>query len=248
MSDEWLEAEMVLATDDVIDSRYGKLQIPESMLREMAEQINTRELNLSMNHDPSDAIRARKQVAFVERDEQGKVFLRLNAEVHREDWQRWEAGREARGALGGMSLSVNTPIVIPEQPAGIFVSGDAADFEDPELAELAEFGPPGVPVQADRLYQFGAEIEPVCMTIDFVVATLVAVPPGVIANWITRAIDRLRTRATELGRPPALDVRFRREPDGSTELDVRYWPDDANAAARALKSIMENLGDPEGSD
>lgn len=157
-------------------------------------------------HDPGQVIRVRAQHAFVEQGPDGQWLLKMHAEVHRDDWDEWDSVIKAAGAPGGMSLGLTEPVRIPQEPAGIEVAGDAVDFGDAELLEIAQKAPENIPIAVVRLYRFTAHPEPVTLVLAFTARVLQAVPANLLADWLTRAIDRLRTRASSTGRRPVFEV------------------------------------------
>lgn len=235
---EWLEASMVVLTDAAIKSRYGPLQIPMSTLRSLAQQMNDQMGHMTAQHDPSMPIRVRRRRAFVEaRSDASGWALRLDAEVHREDWEAWQRIVQAAGAPGGMSVGLTEPLVVPRDAHSVLVAGDAADFDDDELLALAASLPGGASVAVSRLYQFAADPEPVRLVVELVGSVLQAVPANMIADWLVRLIDHLRGKAASSKRPSVLDVRCRRSPGGVMELDMRLEVQDEAVVQRGLAVI-----------
>lgn len=240
MASGWVLAEMVLCTDDVIESRYGRLQIPAAVLKKAAADMNTRPSDLTAHHDPSQRIALRNSHAFIEVDEEGRTLLKMRAEVEADSFAAWQAEVEARGAPGGMSTTFTQPYIVPEGIAPVaHLAADAADFSDEELSGFAADAYPNLPLQVERMFQFAADIEPVRVAVVISGQILMAVPPNIIANWLAGVLRRLRSRATELGRRPAFDVQVEAGPDGVFSLDARFWADSDEMALQALEQVMD---------
>lgn len=244
----WVEAEMILATDTLLDTRHGPVQLPVETLRQLAEQMNQEQRHMTAQHDPSRPLRIRNQRADVEQAKDGKWLLKMRAEVYREDWDQWQALVAAAGAPGGMSIGVTQPIRVEDNTPGLVITGDAADFPDDDLLDLAADAPDEVPVNVARLYQFAADPEAVRLIIEFTASVVAGVSTNLLYNWLKRTVRRLRDRGAELNRRSALDVRFRQEPNGAVEFEARTWLDDDEKVVETLDLIMDKLNLPRGED
>lgn len=184
MAEEWLPVEMVLCTDDVIESRYGHVQIDPEVLEKAAQDMNARPSHMTAHHDPNQRMPIRNSHAFIEVDGEGRTLLKMRAEVEADSFAQWQAEVESRGAPGGMSTTFTQRYIVPEgvEPLA-YVAGDAADFPDEELAEFATDAYPSIPIQVERMFQFSADMEPVRIAVVLTGQILIAVPPNLLANW-----------------------------------------------------------------
>jgi hypothetical protein len=112
-------------------------------------------------HDAREPLRVENVDAEIRQRPDGEYQLWVEFDVEEEGWARYEAEREARGAPGGLSLTITATIgqlTSEAKPglASIMVAADAHHFSDDEiLAAANEFADAGN-VTASRLYQFSA--------------------------------------------------------------------------------------------
>lgn len=244
MAEDWIQVEMILCTDDVIESRYGRVQIAAEALHKAAEDMNSRPSDLTAQHDPNQTIPTRNGHAYIEMDDDGRTLLKMRAEVAADRLAEWQAIVSEQGAPGGMSTTFTQAYAVPEGVAPLaYVAADAADFPDEELTGFATDAYPSLPIQVERMFQFSADMELVRVAVVLTGQILIAVPPNLIANWLAGVIRRLRTRATELGRRPAFDVKVERGSDGDFALNARFWTDSDDEALVALELVMDTVKD-----
>jgi hypothetical protein len=239
VSDEWINAEMILATDALIKSRYGERSIPLGELRQLADQMNQNLRDMVTQHDPTKTMRIRNAHAYVEEGPGDAWHLKMTADVAREDWDRWQNELKQAGVPGGMSIGLTQPITDPDEPRGL-LAGDAADFEDAELIQLAEmFSKSDIAVA--RLYQFSADPEVIRLITDIAIGATGSLAAAAVIAAGKKLITALRTKESELGRPAAWDVRLRREPGGAVEFEGRFWASDEQTAIDALTRAIAEL-------
>lgn len=237
MSSEWLEADMVVASTTAFESRYGPWQFDSAQLERLADRMNALPMGMVLNHNPSETFRTRNEHAEVRIREDGVAELRVACLVHASDYESWMERVREKGAPGGMSVAVTDVLASPEGPIGLVLIGDAADFSEDLLLEVARESPG--PTMVQHLFQFSADAEAVRMVLGFTTSVIIGIQSELIAAWITHAVGTLRRVAKKQGRPAALDVDIT-GPGGET-VRVRYEPQSDEAAVEIVTTVMRQL-------
>ncbi|KAB1646483.1 hypothetical protein F8O06_07040 [Pseudoclavibacter sp. CFCC 14310] len=215
---------------------YGGVSIPPDMLRELAKQIQGRDIPFHVDHKLSRPIRMRGFVAFVESRQDGIDELRFEAEIHEDD-HHWLESRP------GVSAMLTTPLARDESEertgdAVIQLSADHAWFADDALIdaeeELAKIGIARDLIQVERAYQFSFVPDPQ-IYIDISYTILLSVGANGIWEGIKKLFSRRRTpRGGDALAVTAINLSVA---DGQRSFKAVVTTNDETVAQRALDSL-----------
>lgn len=233
--EDLVDVEGTAASTHPLLTRYGDLRLTVDELQALAAAMVSGSAHFNVQHDPDMLWEASDVRAWVQ-EEGGYHYLRYRLRVPRRHYQAFRDQANAAGVPGGFSVTRTEAVRQFPEGASVGVIGDAADFSDAELVDLAELL--GDRVLVSRLYQLGLEAE----VIRFLLVVVVGgVTWDLIKLGVTRIVKRLASKAEASHRPVALDVQLHL-PDGRTELRraaTLTGDGDVAAALNALQRIHE---------
>lgn len=216
---------------------YGGIQLPEHVIRELAEATARGEMPMSIGHDAARPLATYNVSAGVQRSDDGYLQAWAEFDVEEGAWNCYQEELRAAGidGLGGMSITFMTPLDGEEwlDDATAVVSGDAHHFTDDEIrsaaAILQEHDDAAV---GQRLYQLSATP---LLTIVFDITTnfVGALGPNLAASVIYDAAKVLFRR----GQRNNIDIAFKEARRGrrSLKISIKAESDDE------LKTAMDRL-------
>jgi hypothetical protein len=233
----------VVATTDQIPA-YGGFRLEPEDLELLAQSLMSQSVPMRLSHDAREPLYVENVDAEIRQRPDGEYQLWVEFDVEEEGWARYEAERDARGALGGLSFTITETIdqlTSEAMPglASIEVAADAHHFSDNEILGAAdEFANAGN-VKASRLYQFSA-VPAALVLIQFTFQELAQIPPGIISAWLYDAWQHFRRP----GQPDAaLTLEFIEGPRKTTaSIPASIDPIIAVRAIEAVESIANQPG------
>ncbi|MEO2108681.1 MAG: hypothetical protein ABGZ36_23960 [Actinomycetota bacterium] len=233
---EKVQIKGIALTDHIIDSRYGRIQIPQEALQQLAEQMMSAGAHdVIANHDPDQAMHASDLKAWVG-DHEGNKAVFYTMEIAAQAWADFEDMRLLADAPGGFSVAF-TQTIRGDAAAPVRAIGDAADFSDDEIVALADALSPDS--DAARLFQLAAEPDVIRFIIEFVVAG---------ASWdllkagVRQVYAALQSKSKRLNRPAAIDIYVSDDVGNRAQGRIRVESDgDVSAALEAMERIYRSL-------
>lgn len=215
---------------------YGGIEIPASVLRDLADQAEGKVFPWHADHDLTKPVRVRDFAVFTHDRPDGITELRFRAEIHPDD-------AHLIGTRPGISATVMSPLLRDEdaddRPDAPFrLSADNAWFDDNALIaaeeRLLELGAPASDLLVQRAYQFSWAPDPQIF-IDIAGNTLLAIGASALWDGIKLLFKRRRTppggvtnKATTIN----VDIT-----DGRRSLRAVVKTDDLEVARRAIESL-----------
>lgn len=177
---------------------YGGTELPEEMLRLIADSLLTGQVPFQLQHDPTRLVDAECISAEVVALPDGHRAVDAVFEVDAEAWQTYEAECAAAGVSGGFSISLvqyfaETDSTDVAGRARFSVVADASYFGDGEISSSArKLAPLGV-VRIGRLYQFAHD--PACrIVVEFLLSGTANLSWGVVSAALYDCIKSLKAR------------------------------------------------------
>lgn len=224
-------------TSDPIEA-YGGVSIPPEMLKEIARQIEAREIPFHLDHNLSKPLRVRGLEAFVESRQDGIDELRFQAEIHEDDFH-WLESRP------GLSATIMAPLARDQNEerkcdAAIRLSADHAWFSDDALIgveeRLVRIGVARELIQIQRAYQFSVVPDPQIF-IDLTYQLLLSIGSNGIWDGIKNLFGQRRTpKGGEPLAPTVVNVSI---DNGERSIKAVVTTNDVAVAQRAVESLAQ---------
>ncbi|QIM17148.1 hypothetical protein G7067_13205 [Leucobacter insecticola] len=234
-SSEWRPVRGTLTTSDPIEA-YGGVSIPPDMLRELANQMQARDIPFHVDHKLSRPIRIRGFDAFVETRQDGVDELKFRAEIHEDD-------QHLLVSHSGVSATLTAPLArdLSEghtSDAVIRISADHAWFADEALIDaeeqLAATGVDRKLIEVQRAYQFSFAPDPQIF-VDVSYAIFLSVSANGIWDGIKKLFNQRRTpRGGDSLAVTAINVSIA---DGERSFKAVVTTNDETVARRAFDSL-----------
>jgi hypothetical protein len=222
-------------------SAYGGLQLAESAVRQIADEMAAGKIPMQHNHDLSRPSSAVIIATGVEPTEDGHLAAWVEFDIDEDEWELYEQEKREAGAPGGMSFSTLEPFASRgEAPYEVEIAADAAYFDDAMIVSAAEEALPGeLRVQLARYYQFSWIPEPK-VVVDLAAQVLMSIPGDVLSAYLYDLAVRFKAKLA--GKPEKLvfELRVRRTPIFRS-TKIKLVADDTDELRQAMQAIPEIL-------
>lgn len=220
---------------------YGGIQLAQSVIRQLADQIAWGGIPMRYHHDLSRPVTGTNVIAGVEQMDDGEYAAWIEFDVDEDEWGLFEGERLAAGTRGGFSFSTAEPYASRGKPPfDVEISADAAYYDDKFVQGAAtECLPKELTVELARLYQFSVAPDPK-IVIDIVETVIVGISLNLLSAYLYDFLHRCKGKVSRGSPTPTFEIRMRRT-RRSTNTTVKIEATDDAGLRRAMESLPDIL-------